>query len=220
MATDVAARGLDIPNVAHVVQFDMPASDEDFDTYVHRIGRTGRVGNKGLSTAFYVPGSAPQVGNAKLWDPLYHLLTDTKQEIPSWFKALPEAKVMSSKGSRKAQRDERGGVTKSYTATYADDDYFPPDSPSSGKGRKGRGKGSKADSGKMRTLAEVEESMTAKSKGSKGKKKGKDGKREDSRGKGSYREDTKGSDWESGIAKKGKGTRKGTGKGKGKGKKS
>ena len=57
----------------------------------------------------------------------------------------------------------------------------------------------------MRTLAEVEESMTAKSKGSKGKKKGKDGKREDSRGKGSYREDTKGSDWESGIAKKGKG---------------
>ena len=39
MATDVAARGLDIPNVIHVINFDMP---KDIDDYVHRIGRTGR----------------------------------------------------------------------------------------------------------------------------------------------------------------------------------
>ena len=40
----VAARGLDIPNVKHVVNFDLPS---DIEEYVHRIGRTGRVGNLG-----------------------------------------------------------------------------------------------------------------------------------------------------------------------------
>ena len=49
MATDVAARGLDIPHVTHVINFDLP---NDIDDYVHRIGRTGRAGKKGLATAF------------------------------------------------------------------------------------------------------------------------------------------------------------------------
>ena len=44
VATDVAARGLDISNVTQVVNFDLPSNIDD---YVHRIGRTGRVGNKG-----------------------------------------------------------------------------------------------------------------------------------------------------------------------------
>ena len=50
VATDVAARGLDIPRVAHVVNFDLP---NDIDDYVHRIGRTGRAGKSGLATAFF-----------------------------------------------------------------------------------------------------------------------------------------------------------------------
>lgn len=49
VATDVAARGLDIPHVTHVINFDLP---NDIDDYVHRIGRTGRAGKKGLATAF------------------------------------------------------------------------------------------------------------------------------------------------------------------------
>lgn len=44
VATAVAARGLDIPNVKHVINYDLP---NDADEYVHRIGRTGRVGNIG-----------------------------------------------------------------------------------------------------------------------------------------------------------------------------
>ena len=46
----MAARGLDIPNVKHVINYDLPSS---IDEYVHRIGRTGRLGNKGKATAFF-----------------------------------------------------------------------------------------------------------------------------------------------------------------------
>jgi len=49
VATDVAARGLDIPNVSHVINFDQPASYED---YIHRIGRTGRGGASGKALTF------------------------------------------------------------------------------------------------------------------------------------------------------------------------
>ena len=52
VATSVAARGLDLPEVDHVVNFDMPSST---DEYVHRIGRTGRCGNKGRATSFFDP---------------------------------------------------------------------------------------------------------------------------------------------------------------------
>ncbi len=49
IATDVAARGLDIPNVTHVINYDIP---QTYDTYVHRIGRTGRAGKKGIALTF------------------------------------------------------------------------------------------------------------------------------------------------------------------------
>ena len=49
VATDVAARGLDIPNVSHVINFEIP---QTYDTYVHRIGRTGRANKKGIALTF------------------------------------------------------------------------------------------------------------------------------------------------------------------------
>ncbi|HSD98583.1 MAG TPA: DEAD/DEAH box helicase [Patescibacteria group bacterium] len=49
LATDVASRGLDIPNVTHVINYDMPATIED---YIHRIGRTGRADKKGIAITF------------------------------------------------------------------------------------------------------------------------------------------------------------------------
>ncbi|MEM7490821.1 MAG: C-terminal helicase domain-containing protein, partial [Pseudomonadota bacterium] len=52
VASDVAARGLDIPNVSHVFNFDVPSHAED---YVHRIGRTGRAGKTGLAYTIAVP---------------------------------------------------------------------------------------------------------------------------------------------------------------------
>ncbi|MDU3214263.1 MAG: DEAD/DEAH box helicase [Negativicoccus succinicivorans] len=52
VATDVAARGLDISGVTHVYNYDMP---QDPESYVHRVGRTGRAGQAGLATTFVVP---------------------------------------------------------------------------------------------------------------------------------------------------------------------
>ncbi len=49
LATDVASRGLDIPDVTHVINYDMP---ESYDAYVHRIGRTGRADKKGIALTF------------------------------------------------------------------------------------------------------------------------------------------------------------------------
>eukprot|EP01083_Nonionella_stella_P261219 889684_1 len=49
VATDVAARGLDIPNVTQVINYDLPTNIDD---YVHRIGRTGRAGNTGAALSF------------------------------------------------------------------------------------------------------------------------------------------------------------------------
>lgn len=49
LATDIVARGIDVPDITHVINFDLPASYED---YVHRIGRTGRAGKKGIALSF------------------------------------------------------------------------------------------------------------------------------------------------------------------------
>jgi len=51
VATDVAARGLDIPNLDHVINYELPKKAQGED-YVHRIGRTGRIGNNGIATSF------------------------------------------------------------------------------------------------------------------------------------------------------------------------
>ena len=60
VATDVAARGLDIANVAHVINYDLPQNNED---YVHRIGRTGRAERNGQALSLITPEDAKQWGN-------------------------------------------------------------------------------------------------------------------------------------------------------------
>ncbi|MCZ2257821.1 DEAD/DEAH box helicase [Sporosarcina sp. G11-34] len=52
VATDVAARGIDIENITHVINYDIPLENE---SYVHRVGRTGRAGNKGMAISFVTP---------------------------------------------------------------------------------------------------------------------------------------------------------------------
>ncbi|KAK9426553.1 putative RNA helicase [Seiridium unicorne] len=79
VATAVAARGLDIPNVTHVVNYDLPT---DIDDYVHRIGRTGRAGNTGHSTAFF------NRGNRGVVRELIDLLKEANQEVPGFLETI------------------------------------------------------------------------------------------------------------------------------------
>ncbi|CAM6031782.1 unnamed protein product [Sphagnum compactum] len=74
VATDIASKGLDFLNVAHVINYDMPREIED---YVHRIGRTGRSTRKGLSTTFVNEKSSIEV-----MSDLKYLLVESRQKIP------------------------------------------------------------------------------------------------------------------------------------------
>jgi ATP-dependent RNA helicase DeaD/ATP-dependent RNA helicase RhlE len=58
IATDVAARGIDVDDITHVVNFDMPG---DRDTYVHRTGRTGRAGRTGTGVSFVLADQADEM---------------------------------------------------------------------------------------------------------------------------------------------------------------
>lgn len=73
IATDVAARGLDIPDVQLVINFTFPLTIED---YVHRIGRTGRAGNKGVSYTFFQEKDREHAGK------LQQILKNAGQNIP------------------------------------------------------------------------------------------------------------------------------------------
>jgi ATP-dependent RNA helicase RhlE len=59
VATDVAARGLDLDRVTHVINFDPPADEK---AYTHRVGRTGRAGRSGTGVTLVLPEQAAEVG--------------------------------------------------------------------------------------------------------------------------------------------------------------
>ncbi|KAF9193782.1 DEAD-box ATP-dependent RNA helicase [Haplosporangium sp. Z 11] len=99
VATAVAARGLDIPNVTHVISYDLPT---DIDDYVHRIGRTGRAGNTGIATAFLNRGNKGVVRD------LLELLKEANQEIPGWLETLARESSYGGGGGRGRGRG-RGG---------------------------------------------------------------------------------------------------------------
>lgn len=98
VATAVAARGLDIPNVKHVINFDLPS---DVEEYVHRIGRTGRVGNLGLATSFF------NDKNRNMAVDLVELITETNQDLPEWLANI--SKEMDNGGHRGGGRSYGGG---------------------------------------------------------------------------------------------------------------
>ena len=83
VATDVAGRGLDIPDVAHVINYDLPT--RSIENYTHRIGRTGRAGKAGLATSFITDE------DEGIMAPLKAYLESTGNEVPERLARHPAA---------------------------------------------------------------------------------------------------------------------------------
>ena len=96
VATDIAARGLDIEHVTHVINYDVPASSE---VYVHRIGRTGRVGRTGRAITFVTPAQRDEIGRIE---------RDVKTTIGEW--ETPEERLEHAPRPRRRERPERSKV--------------------------------------------------------------------------------------------------------------
>ena len=107
VATDVAARGLDIGGVEHVINFDLPTTASDFDSYVHRIGRTGRAGHQGLATSLYVKGFDPKQGNGPIAGQLLRQMQETGSAIPDWSKTEAGGGAGTKRKERFGGRDVR-----------------------------------------------------------------------------------------------------------------
>jgi ATP-dependent RNA helicase DeaD len=90
VATDIAARGLDIEHVTHVINYDVPASSE---VYVHRIGRTGRVGRTGRAITLVSPDQRDEIGRIE---------RDVKTSIGEW--ESPEERLEHAPRPRRRER--------------------------------------------------------------------------------------------------------------------
>ncbi|XP_061483457.1 ATP-dependent RNA helicase DDX3X isoform X6 [Rhineura floridana] len=133
VATAVAARGLDISNVKHVINFDLPS---DIEEYVHRIGRTGRVGNLGLATSFF------NERNINITKDLLDLLVEAKQEVPSWLENMAyeqHHKGGSSRGRSKGRFSGGFGARDYRTSSSTASSSFGSSRTSSGRSGGGHG---------------------------------------------------------------------------------
>lgn len=102
VATDVAAKGIDLPGIKHVINFDLPA----IEYYTHRIGRTGRGGQQGLATTFVSTTDDPSA----LAD-LMQLLVEAKQIVPAaLLELVPDETSAVFAGAAAAAAEEVGGV--------------------------------------------------------------------------------------------------------------
>jgi len=117
VATDIAARGLDIEHVTHVINYDLPNNTE---IYVHRIGRTGRVGRTGRAITFVTPKQVPDLKAIERgvkvsigeWEPPEERLEHAPR--PRRRPAEPKAAKPPADGVTKlfVNRGERGGISE------------------------------------------------------------------------------------------------------------
>jgi len=91
VATDVAGRGLDIPDVAHVINYDLPK--RSIESYTHRIGRTGRAGKDGVATSFITDEDEGIMPDLKAH------LESTKNKVPERLARHPAANTGSGHGN-------------------------------------------------------------------------------------------------------------------------
>ena len=131
VASDVAARGLDIPDVSHVFNFDVPVNAED---YVHRIGRTGRAGREGTAYMIVTPSEqkgfdaieeliekkVDWLGDPVEWDEFGGKRRRGKKARPESGKAKPDKQDGQSKSSKKGGgKDHQIGAIDYSDAAHA-----------------------------------------------------------------------------------------------------
>ncbi|KAI9740077.1 MAG: hypothetical protein M1818_004828 [Claussenomyces sp. TS43310] len=104
VSSGVGARGLDVKNVMHVINYELPSqSYGGIEEYTHRIGRTGRIGNKGIATSFYNDRDEEMAG------PLTKTLLETNQDVPDFLQQyIPEGYV-PGEGNLKFEADSDFG---------------------------------------------------------------------------------------------------------------
>ena len=103
IATDVAARGLDVKDVGAVVNYDMPGGTGGAEDYIHRIGRTGRAGAKGIAHSFFTPG------DKKLATELVEILTKAEQKVPEELQRMARPRFGGRGGGFGRGRGRGGG---------------------------------------------------------------------------------------------------------------
>ncbi len=109
VCSDVAARGLDMPEVSHVFNFDVPSNPED---YIHRIGRTGRAGRSGQAFTLALPEEAKALAGVGAL--LGHAIPETTEEgVDGWSTADVAARTGRRRGRSRAKgRDKQGPAAK------------------------------------------------------------------------------------------------------------
>ena len=115
VATDVAARGLDVNDVKFVVNYDYPNCSED---YVHRIGRTGRSGREGTAYTLFTRGNSGEARD------LMAVLTEANQEVPAELEVIAEQHRGPRSRFNKWGYGGRGGGGGGYTGNRGGDGGF------------------------------------------------------------------------------------------------
>jgi ATP-dependent RNA helicase DeaD len=134
VATDIAARGLDIEHVTHVINFDVPASSE---VYVHRIGRTGRVGRTGRAITFVTPAQRDEIGRIE---------RDVKTTIGEW--ETPEERLEHAPRPRRRERPPRREPAEAPEDSKPDEDSETPEEKPARDAAPSKSDSDKTDSGK------------------------------------------------------------------------
>ena len=116
VATDIAARGIDIPSVSHVVNFDLPDVPEQ---YVHRIGRTARAGATGIAIAFCSPDERGNLRDIERTTRQKIAVTPLPQGFAARRRSAQAAEAGAGRSGRSAQRPRRIAAPTASAATIA-----------------------------------------------------------------------------------------------------
>ena len=106
VATDIASRGLDVPHIEHIINYDMPQASEDF---IHRIGRTARAGSVGEAVSFLTPK------DSRIWKSIERLLNNKNQDKNnkgSDFKKKKSSGFKKKKNSGTTMKKDSGHTKK------------------------------------------------------------------------------------------------------------